>query len=415
MMPVLGSNPGSALELAKIAAAQRRHGAGPHSAGDRRRRSHRRRVDGCVAEFPDLDPRRRYTGRRADSARFRRSARALSDRSARQHHRRQARRRTPRGARADVQRPLSHGRRRRLQSSASCSTRQLPSADDQRRLEGKFDLWADYGYWLALLLIPFALLNFRRGAVALLRVRPAAAAGARELVERPVENAGSTGLPGVAAGRTGARRQRCSRIRNGKASPTIAAATTKAPIKSSPPTRRLPAATTAATRWRMKESTTKPSPRTTKRCARNPTTKTPHSTRRCCEKLRDKKQVRRGRQQRIAAQSRPSAIGPVARAELRRQSEAGGIAIDAARSRRTSDPRRSSRSPIRKQSQPSDEDKQQTAEREAPRDEQRDALEQWLRRVPDDPSGLLRRKFQYETNERLRSGVPDPRDQERIW
>ena len=67
------------------------------------------------------------------------------------------------------------------------------------------------------------------------------------------------------------------------------------------------------------------------------------------------------------------------------------------------------------QSRPSDEDKQQTAEREAPRDEQRDALEQWLRRVPDDPSGLLRRKFQYETNERLRSGVPDPRDQERIW
>ncbi len=44
----------------------------------------------------------------------------------------------------------------------------LPSADDERRLERKFDLWADYGYWLALLLIPFALLNFRRGAVALL-------------------------------------------------------------------------------------------------------------------------------------------------------------------------------------------------------------------------------------------------------
>jgi len=67
------------------------------------------------------------------------------------------------------------------------------------------------------------------------------------------------------------------------------------------------------------------------------------------------------------------------------------------------------------QKQPNDEEKQQTAEREAPRDEQRDALEQWLRRVPDDPSGLLRRKFQFETNERLRSGVPDPRDQERIW
>jgi Ca-activated chloride channel family protein len=49
------------------------------------------------------------------------------------------------------------------------------------------------------------------------------------------------------------------------------------------------------------------------------------------------------------------------------------------------------------------------------RDEQKDALEQWLRRVPDDPGGLLRRKFRYETNQRLRSG--DYRDQqtEKIW
>lgn len=48
-------------------------------------------------------------------------------------------------------------------------------------------------------------------------------------------------------------------------------------------------------------------------------------------------------------------------------------------------------------------------------DEQKDALEQWLRRVPDDPGGLLRRKFRYETNRRLRSG--DYRDQqsEKIW
>ena len=38
------------------------------------------------------------------------------------------------------------------------------------------------------------------------------------------------------------------------------------------------------------------------------------------------------------------------------------------------------------------------------RDAQQDALEQWLRRVPDDPGGLLRRKFRYETNQRLRRG-----------
>ena len=47
------------------------------------------------------------------------------------------------------------------------------------------------------------------------------------------------------------------------------------------------------------------------------------------------------------------------------------------------------------------------------RDEQREALEQWLRRVPDDPGGLLRRKFEYETNLRLRQGEQPER--RKIW
>ena len=32
------------------------------------------------------------------------------------------------------------------------------------------------------------------------------------------------------------------------------------------------------------------------------------------------------------------------------------------------------------------------------------ALEQWLRRVPDDPSGLLREKFRYESRQRQQRG-----------
>lgn len=55
-----------------------------------------------------------------------------------------------------------------------------------------------------------------------------------------------------------------------------------------------------------------------------------------------------------------------------------------------------------------------TTEQEA-RDASDDALEQWLRRVPDDPGGLLRRKFQYETNQRLRRGEYRSRQEERIW
>ena len=48
-------------------------------------------------------------------------------------------------------------------------------------------------------------------------------------------------------------------------------------------------------------------------------------------------------------------------------------------------------------------------------DEHQAALEQWLRRVPDDPGGLLRRKFQYETNQRRRQGDYRNREREKIW
>lgn len=47
-------------------------------------------------------------------------------------------------------------------------------------------------------------------------------------------------------------------------------------------------------------------------------------------------------------------------------------------------------------------------------DEERDqAMEQWLRRVPDDPSGLLREKFRYESRQRQEQGVE--RDDEAYW
>lgn len=56
-----------------------------------------------------------------------------------------------------------------------------------------------------------------------------------------------------------------------------------------------------------------------------------------------------------------------------------------------------------------------TPDETALRDEQLDSLEQWLRRVPDDPGGLLQRKFQHETNERLRRGDYRHRQREKIW
>ena len=60
-------------------------------------------------------------------------------------------------------------------------------------------------------------------------------------------------------------------------------------------------------------------------------------------------------------------------------------------------------------------DQSEAEQGESDRDERQDAMEQWLRRVPDDPGGLLRRKFQYETNQRLRRGDYSSRESEKIW
>ena len=49
-----------------------------------------------------------------------------------------------------------------------------------------------------------------------------------------------------------------------------------------------------------------------------------------------------------------------------------------------------------------------------PEQQERDqAMQQWLRRVPDDPSGLLREKFRYESRQRQQQGRE--RDDETIW
>ena len=66
----------------------------------------------------------------------------------------------------------------------------------------------------------------------------------------------------------------------------------------------------------------------------------------------------------------------------------------------------------RKQDQSSQQ--QQMAEEDASplEDEERQALEQWLRRVPDDPGGLLRRKFEMQYSDRLkRMGKTNPGNQ----
>jgi Ca-activated chloride channel family protein len=68
------------------------------------------------------------------------------------------------------------------------------------------------------------------------------------------------------------------------------------------------------------------------------------------------------------------------------------------------------------QDEPRDGEQEQQAEATLadPQEQERDqAMEQWLRRVPDDPSGLLREKFRYES--RQRQEQRNRKDDETYW
>ncbi len=60
------------------------------------------------------------------------------------------------------------------------------------------------------------------------------------------------------------------------------------------------------------------------------------------------------------------------------------------------------------------EEQEQEQLAQEPTEEQKAAMEQWLRRVPDEPGGLLRRKFKYETDQRRREGDYQPKAK-KIW
>jgi Ca-activated chloride channel family protein len=68
------------------------------------------------------------------------------------------------------------------------------------------------------------------------------------------------------------------------------------------------------------------------------------------------------------------------------------------------------------QDEPGESEQEQQAEATLadPQEQERDqAMEQWLRRVPDDPSGLLREKFRYESRQRQEQG--NRKDDETYW
>jgi Ca-activated chloride channel family protein len=288
----------------------------------------------------------------------------------------------------------------------------LPTADDERRLDRKFDLWADYGYWLALVLIPFALLNFRRGAVALivcaLAPPPAHADWWADLWHTPDQQGYHALQNGDAARAATLFRNRqwqgVAQYRGGDY------AGADAHFSADPsPTGHYNRGNALAHEGKYQDAI----------AAYDATLQaTPNDADAAFNKALVEKLLEKQRQankdatanQRNRDRSQPEDSHDRNTPDASQGDQAKEPLGDAQQS-----PKQPHK-PNAGKPQGQDDRKQQLAQREQPpRDEERDALEQWLRRVPDDPSGLLRRKFQYETNQRLRSRGPDTQDQEHIW
>ena len=99
------------------------------------------------------------------------------------------------------------------------------------------------------------------------------------------------------------------------------------------------------------------------------------------------------------------------------ESEASPESQDEQRSQADTDPQDPQQQAEESEQQAEARDAQKTVSQDNPaeRDERQEALEQWLRRVPDDPGGLLRRKFQHETRQRMRNGDYSNREEGQVW
>ncbi len=290
----------------------------------------------------------------------------------------------------------------------------LPGPTETVEIERQFDTWADMGYWFALALLPFALFAFRRGVLVCLvlaagtagSVRPAEASWWDDLWER-------------------ADQQAFHALQQGE--PERAASLFRDP------------------QWRGVADYRSDQFESAERAFSADSSATGHYN-------RGNALARQGKiDQAIEAYDATLALLPehedaafnkalLERQQQQRQQQSGGDSQDDAQQGErqpgeqqdgssdgspggdesvASEPQPEGQDGERQQSDAAGEADQQLAEQDAQasdeRDELDDAMEQWLRRVPDDPGGLLRRKFQHETNQRRRRGESQSRQGERIW
>ncbi len=284
----------------------------------------------------------------------------------------------------------------------------LPGEDETTAVEREFDTWADRGFWVLLLLIPLALGGFRRGVLAMVPIlllpAPADAGMWDDLWQRRDQQAYES-------------------LRDGE--PETAAALFESPDWRAAALYRSGEYAAAAESYARRPSVTAQYNRGNALAlqgeyqaavaaydqvlARQPDHEDARFNKELVERLLEQQESQAGedeRQQQGGEQPEQS---------TRPQGGDGSQGDDDQQGDQPAEQPDSEEQ--RSQQRQNDQGRPPPGQEEsmATRDEQQDALEQWLRRVPDDPGGLLRRKFQYETNLRLRRGDYGNRETEKIW
>lgn len=288
----------------------------------------------------------------------------------------------------------------------------LPGADESIEVERDFDTWADMGFWVALALVPFALLTFRRGVVALVPLLllpgPAEAGLWEDLWQRPDQQgyaALQEGAPDTAAALFEEDDWRAAALyRSGEFD--LAA---QAYRRQSESTAALYNLGNALAQQGRLQAAIDAYDRVLERDAA-------HEDARFNKALvEDMLQEQSQGQQDEQSRQQEGGDQPEDSAPPQDEGDAEQEAGEDSQAQPQADGE-DGRPDEAQQTEPGDSPDEESAEQlAASRDEQRDALEQWLRRVPDDPGGLLRRKFQYETNQRLRRGDYRSQETEKIW
>ncbi len=307
---------------------------------------------------------------------------------------------------------LSHGRYHTLtlgdQDIDHLLATPLPGEDETTEVEREFDTWADRGFWVLLLLIPLLLGGFRRGVLAvvpiLLLPAPADAGPWDDLWQRRDQQAYES-------------------LRDGE--PEAAATLFESPDWRAAALYRSGEYAAAADSYARQPSVTAQYNRGNALAlqgdyqgavaaydqvlARQPDHEDARFNKELVEKLLEQQESQAGedeRQQQGGQQPEQS---------TRPQGGDGSQGDDEQEGDQPAEQPDSDEQQSQQRQQDDGRPPPGQEESLATRDEQQDALEQWLRRVPDDPGGLLRRKFQYETNLRLRSGDYGSRETEKIW